>query len=307
MILDVVIVTFNRLEKLKITLSCYENQNLGFRNLIIVNNNSSDGTFDYLEEWKEIKTPKFEKKILHLSENKGGAGGFHAGQEYALTLCPDWILVADDDAYPEENLIKRFSEYIEENEKNGIAAVCGTVLNMDGNIDISHRQKMRWKKGIIDTFYVPKEEYNQSTFEIELFSYVGTFLNAEILQKAGCCKPDYFIYYDDTEHSIRMGKFGKIIVVPALKFRHDFGYKTDDSKEKLVSWRHYYACRNYTHMLKTHYGYQGYLFLLIHTLRIIKNYYRNPATMKMLFQGLADGISGNLGIHPIYRPGFTLN
>ena len=54
---DVVVVTYNRLEKLKKALACYENQTLSFRSIIIVDNHSSDGTYEYLEEWKSKQTP----------------------------------------------------------------------------------------------------------------------------------------------------------------------------------------------------------------------------------------------------------
>ena len=49
-----VIVTFNRLEKLKKTLNIYARQSLLPLYLIVVNNASTDGTDKYLEEWKQI-------------------------------------------------------------------------------------------------------------------------------------------------------------------------------------------------------------------------------------------------------------
>ena len=83
--IDVVIVTYNRLSKLKKTLDCYEKQTVPFRNLIIVNNHSSDGTMEYLKEWENTNTP-FNKIIIHTNENLGGAGGFYIGEKKALSL-----------------------------------------------------------------------------------------------------------------------------------------------------------------------------------------------------------------------------
>ncbi len=50
-----VIVTFNRLEKLKKALASYEKQTLLPEYIIVVDNASNDGTKEYLEEWKKEK------------------------------------------------------------------------------------------------------------------------------------------------------------------------------------------------------------------------------------------------------------
>ena len=52
----VVIATYNRLEKLKIALTHYEKQLLLPKYIIVVDNNSTDGTDIYLSEWKNQKT-----------------------------------------------------------------------------------------------------------------------------------------------------------------------------------------------------------------------------------------------------------
>ena len=55
--IGIVLVTYNRLEKLKIALSCYEKQKTKIDTMIIVNNCSTDGTFEFLEEYskRELK------------------------------------------------------------------------------------------------------------------------------------------------------------------------------------------------------------------------------------------------------------
>lgn len=108
----VVLVTFNRLEKLKIALSCYEKQTYKIEKIIIVDNCSTDGTIDFLKKWLDSKT-NFDKEVVYLSENTGGAGGFGAGMEHALNLVnsmqlkTDWILVSDDDAFPNDDAIEK--------------------------------------------------------------------------------------------------------------------------------------------------------------------------------------------------------
>ena len=55
--IDVVIVTYNRLGKLKRALTSYERQTRPFRNLVVVNNHSTDGTLEYLEAWRHQEAP----------------------------------------------------------------------------------------------------------------------------------------------------------------------------------------------------------------------------------------------------------
>lgn len=50
----VVVVTYNRLELLKECLECIRNQELVPNNVVIVDNNSTDGTGKYLNGIKEI-------------------------------------------------------------------------------------------------------------------------------------------------------------------------------------------------------------------------------------------------------------
>ena len=68
-----VIVTYNRLEKLRKCLSCYENQSICPSEIIIVNNNSSDGTKEFLEQWKCLDS-SIKKTVINLESNQGGAG-----------------------------------------------------------------------------------------------------------------------------------------------------------------------------------------------------------------------------------------
>ena len=48
----VVIVTYNRIDKLKKSLKLYSNQEYLPSCIIVVNNNSTDGTKEYLDLWK---------------------------------------------------------------------------------------------------------------------------------------------------------------------------------------------------------------------------------------------------------------
>ena len=60
----VVLVTFNRLKNLKVTLDKYVNQNKLPKYIVVVDNASTDGTREYLNEWKKKNIQGIEKKVI---------------------------------------------------------------------------------------------------------------------------------------------------------------------------------------------------------------------------------------------------
>ncbi|HDC4384674.1 TPA: glycosyltransferase, partial [Enterobacter cloacae] len=97
------IVTFNRLEKLKKTVA--ETVKLHFTSIVIVNNGSTDGTSDWLQT---ITDPRVI--VLNLASNNGGAGGFKAGSQYICSsVDSDWVFFYDDDAYPQSDILDKFA------------------------------------------------------------------------------------------------------------------------------------------------------------------------------------------------------
>ena len=93
-----VVVTYNRKELLKECIDAILNQSVPVEKLILIDNNSTDGTNEYLEEYGYMKNPVIEYK--RLSENIGGAGGFYEGMKLARSYSPDWIWIMDDDTVP---------------------------------------------------------------------------------------------------------------------------------------------------------------------------------------------------------------
>lgn len=306
--LDIVIVTYNRLEKLKKALLCYERQTASFRNLIVVDNCSTDGTKRYLDEWKQQKAP-FQKVVIYSEENLGGSGGFYLGQKKAMELGADWVFLADDDAYATPTMIADFIQFIENHDTSGIAAVCATVKKMDGGIACVHRDRFKIAKGEnwlckkFERYSTTDADYQKEYFDIDLLTYVGSFISGKALRKVGLVNHRYFIYEDDTEHSIRLRKYGKIIVVPKMQIVHE--EHSSDGNSNGVNWRSYYDCRNKTHMLLKHYPrtviYTIYIELRHLLGRKILNRPTNAYAL-LKYEAVMDALFGRLGKHSIYRP-----
>ena len=134
----VVVVTYNRLELLKECLECIRNQELVPNNVVIVDNNSTDGTGKYLNGVKEIIEHQW--MVKHEEQNIGGAGGFHDGLKLAMETDSEWFLLIDDDAMIAPNYLSLIAESIEKHPS--ILAYSGTVVT-ENNIMIEHRRRFK--------------------------------------------------------------------------------------------------------------------------------------------------------------------
>ena len=114
--IGVVLVTFNRLEKLKKALEAYERQTVKPKYILVVDNNSTDGTREYLENWKK-EEKQYKKYTVFMEKNTGGSGGFYEALKHSLELDASWIWTADDDAYPKEDAFEVAIRYLKEKEE----------------------------------------------------------------------------------------------------------------------------------------------------------------------------------------------
>ena len=298
-----VIVTFNRLEKLKKALSAYEAQVTPVDDLIVVDNYSTDGTRSFLKEW-EKERGESSRHVIYMEENLGGSGGFHDGCQYAMNLNPDWIFVADDDAYPKENIFRLFCDYINENSTERLGAICATVINKDHTIALDHRSKIQIHNNVKLVINPSSEDMYCSSFDLDVFSYVGTFLSAKALHDVGVCEKGFFIYADDAEHSLRIRRWGRIVCLPQLKIFHDCGAQAQKDDGSLMSWRDYYLMRNRMFLLKRHYPQAIPYTMMLYVYAAMRT--KSIACIKLTFTALFNGLISKLGKHTLYKPNYVI-
>ena len=112
-----VTVTYNRLNKLAVALEHTLAEELDY--VVIVNNNSTDGTAVWLDSLTDSRI-----HVLHLTENSGGAGGFHERFKYINeNLDVHWLVCFDDDAWPHIGAISKFRQ-LKLNSNVGAVTAC---------------------------------------------------------------------------------------------------------------------------------------------------------------------------------------
>lgn len=238
MIRCALIVTFNRLEKLKISINA--SQEAGFEHIYIVNNASTDGTGKWLDEHLDDK-----HKVFTLTENCGGAAGFHYGLEKIIENEDiEWVFIFDDDAYVAHNILTQHSNLC---KKYNYHAYCSKVLDLNNNpckMNIPFRTFPKGFKNEILYAINRSKMLPDLTKEqvVSSFSFVGAVLNRNfVLKNFKYLKEDLFLYYDDVFFSFCASRDGyKILYSPKLIIYHDVINAAGVHPE----WKLYYLVRN---------------------------------------------------------------
>ncbi|QFU74465.1 glycosyltransferase [Halioglobus maricola] len=265
-----VIVTFNRLEKLKLTLEkTLENS---FFRVVIVNNASTDGTDLWLNSVEDDRL-----EIIHSEKNLGGAGGFNLGFSYAASNIPeaDWLVCFDDDAYPERGATDTFAALDIPDDVGSLAA---SVYLPDGKrISEMNRPSMNpfWHfreffgtagKGRAG-FHVDDQAYaSKAPLEVDSSSFVGCFIRLENIRsgKIGLPRSELFIYADDIIYVLgsRLAGF-RHWFVPTIRFRHDCETLINQRDVYYPLWKVFYTYRNRLELFRIASGVFFPLVLLI--------------------------------------------
>lgn len=233
-----VLVTYNRKEKLIKAINSLLNQTLQPQKIILIDNCSTDGTKEFLKEKGVLDNPLVDYNLM--DKNYGGSGGFYYGIKRALEFEEyEYLSLSDDDALFKDNyfelIAKAASTY------PSVHAFCGTVEYEDGTIQLDHRRKIINEKWIKEKEF-PNSAYKDNFF-IDTFSFVGCVINKEIIKKIGLPSKEYFIYYDDTEYSLRVRENTKILNVSNAVIVHLIQKKAS-ANNNIISWKNYYEIRN---------------------------------------------------------------
>ncbi|MBA86383.1 glycosyltransferase family 2 protein [Thalassobius sp. S69A] len=246
-----VVVTHNRLDKLKATLARLLAQPRPLlQAVVVVDNVSTDGTGDWLAAQDDPRLV-----VQTSAGNIGGAGGFENGMKLAVQrFDPDWLVVMDDDARPEPDAFAAFHD-LAPIQWDGIAAA---VYFPDGQICEMNRPSRNpfWHGreflrtmfgGGRSGFHLDPSAYEGPARAIDVTSFVGFFISRAGVQRIGYPDGGLFLYGDDGLYTLGLRKAGGAIgFEPSVRFEHDCStFGTHTQRGRFVPlWKVYFYHRN---------------------------------------------------------------
>ena len=285
-----VVVTYNRVDLLKRCVKYVQEQTVR-PHLLIINNQSTDGTEQYL----------LENNIDHITQPNGGSSaGWWRGISESQQRGYSYAWLMDDDGFPDslalELLLNKMdnstacvsSAIVKENVRNEF--VFGIPrLNKFGNPIL-----FSWKRK-----FSSFDELPSGTTEypfVHLFN--GALINLTHASEIGNVNTEYFLYGDEVDYFCRLRKSGKVYCVMAALHFHP-----DVNQRKIDSNRVYYFIRNTIILNKKYFDQATLRSVFTVVIAWIRLFQRNGLTTsltyligpntKYFYYGILDGIKNN--------------
>ena len=237
----VLIITYNRLPLLKECIQAVLGQTWNSFNILVIDNHSTDGTWEYLQTLEG----KGGISFLRLEQNTGGSGGFHIGIREALRRGYSHIWLMDDDTVPDIHAAERLLS------ADRLLGEYGFLVSLpvwkDGSLckmNLPLPGQFRREKGRI---------LQEGLLPVRKATFVSMLLKADIVREVGLPIREFFIWGDDQEYTERISKKYKCYLVLSSVVQHktknNLGSDiSTDSPERIE--RYYYAYRNELYIAK---------------------------------------------------------
>ncbi len=274
-----VIVTHNRLALLKECIAAVKAQTFLAKEIVVINNSSTDGTVQWLNEQHGI--------IVINQENTGGAGGFNTGIKYASNKGADWIWLMDDDTICNVECLEKLVEKIPISGADKTGFICSKAVWKDGSPHLMNVPEIN---------ALANDQYPFSSFDkhnillVDGCSFVSMLLNSKMVKELGLPYKQFYIWYDDKEYTnriIRAGYYGVYCPESIALHKTPSNYRVDMYSDSLSNlWKHAYAIRNELFIIKRDKGLiYFFLFAPVKTFYSLFRIFKKRKTDRWKFAG----------------------
>jgi rhamnopyranosyl-N-acetylglucosaminyl-diphospho-decaprenol beta-1,3/1,4-galactofuranosyltransferase len=290
-----VVVTFNRLSLLQGLVARL--REVGeVDEVLVIDNASSDGTGAWLAG----------AGVTHrtLAENKGGAGGFHDGLEWAMERGADLAWLMDDDGLPDRDCLATLLTRQDEFDFWGPVVVDEASpdrlvfpIRLPGGTRVVHRMadvEVAAVDGMIRDIVIP---------------FNGVLVTRALVEKIGLPREEFFIWGDDVEYLWRAERAGaRIATMVGARVHHPsvgdlgtpmmFGRTTYNHSPSDL--KHYCMARNNLLNLRAYRGWPHALAFVVKTVWFYLFTKPRPRRVAMSFRAMYAGLRGDFTGHQRY-------
>ncbi len=221
-------------------------------NIIIVDNCSTDDSWEELGEFKErFMSEKVQLHLFRTAENGGYGSGNQAGIDYAVEyLEPDYIMIANPDVQVSDTCILRVEDALEKQEDGAVASAM--VVDTKGQPSFSYWDLQSVWLDLLDTGLVTRRLFGAflktpldklPVAADGVSRMVGALPGSFFMVKTGCFTPGdlkelfdkhVFLYYEEKILGQKLKKMGlKELLVTDAYYVHAHSVSIDKSYKKI--------------------------------------------------------------------------
>jgi rhamnopyranosyl-N-acetylglucosaminyl-diphospho-decaprenol beta-1,3/1,4-galactofuranosyltransferase len=300
-----VVVTYNRKHLLVRCLNAVLEQSRRPDAIILVDNASTDGTWDLLAKTGYLENVRMD--YIRLTENTGGAGGFYAGTKRGYEKGFDWLWLMDDDGMPDKYCLETLMSCSRSGAKQEI--ISPIVISLDNDKELA--------------FFLMDDRTGTRTRDVRMVRscsvggriwgfanlFNGAIIGKGLIENIGYPRKEFFAWGDETEYFYR-AKYRSFTISTVTDAIHRHPQESNERKlffKRFTiplfenQFKNYCHFRNYS-FIYTMYGRYSifFKFLFKYTWYYIITTRLNITGLIFYWKAAYDGVTGNFSRHKEY-------
>jgi GT2 family glycosyltransferase len=289
----IIVLTMNNYDDTKECLVSLQKVRYPNFDVVVVDNGSVDDSYARLKrEFPEVS-------MVASKENLGFAGGNNLGIEHALRCDPDYMVLLNNDTFVDPYFLNNLVQVAESDPRIGIL---GAKI-----FYASEPQKIWYAGGSVKylrglCLHLGQDRMDQDgefsrVADTEFVTGCLMMVRSSILSKIGLLDDRLFLYWEDTDFSMRVQKAGfRCVFVPTAHAWHKIS-RTSGERSPLTL---YYTTRNHLIWVKGHvpYPYKPIALPLAFVRKLLKAAgltFQNRASAVAVLTGIRDFVFGIYG------------
>lgn len=204
--------------------------------IVLVDNGSEDDSV------KAVRESFPEVEIVETGKNLGFAGGNNVGMKYAAQKGADYVFLINNDTTVDPNYL---TELVAVGDSDANIGLIGSKIYYHSEPDTIWFAggKTNWLKNKGEHIGLNEKDHRQyeTQKEVDYLTGCSLLIKKEVIDKIGVLEEDYFLYYEDTDFSMRARNAGyKIVYAPKSIIYHKVSRSTKPGSANYI----YYHTRN---------------------------------------------------------------
>ena len=235
-----IILNYNDYETTNKYIKKIKNYNV-LNKIVIVDNNSSDNSFEELEKLKNEKI-----SVIQTKENKGYAYGNNYGIKYLNdNYDVDYIIISNPDIIVEEETIERLKKDLDNN--NDISMISPVIKQLD---EIKRGWRLPeikdeilsninyYQRKVVKKLEYDDSKYKENLTKVDVVSGCFFMIRKDILDLVGYFDESTFLYYEENILGYKLKNIDKKTFVDnEVSVVHDLSISVDKSFNSIKKYK----------------------------------------------------------------------